>query len=78
MLKPVMRSSMRTLHNGVVEETFMYDVTYAPNDVVQIIHHGNRGTGWELCWQVRRITGGVCGEWKGKFASAEEAYQMAA
>lgn len=76
--KPMMRPILREMLNGVVGGTFMYEVSYSLVDKVQIIRHVNRGTDWQLCWQVRRITGGVCGEWTGKFASSEEAYQLAA
>ncbi len=68
-----MRSVMRKMENGVVRDTFMYEVDLPFDETIQIIHHGNRGTGYQYCWQVRRIKGGVCGEWAGKFASAEEA-----
>jgi len=70
-----MRSVMRKMENGVIGPTFMYAVNYSLNDKVQIIDHVNRGTDGHLCkcWQVRRITGGVCGKWTGKFDSAEEA-----
>lgn len=76
----MMRSVLRKMVNGVVGETFMYEVSYSPNVKLQIIHHVNRGTDGHLCWcwQVRRITGSVCGEWTGNFASAEEAYQLTA
>ena len=68
-----MRSVMRRMENGVVRDTFMYAVDLPGDETTQIIHHVNRGTGYQLCWQVRRITSGTCGQWIGMFASAEEA-----
>jgi hypothetical protein len=76
--KPPMRILMRKMFNGVVGGPFMHEVSYSLNEKSQIIEHKNRGTGRELCWQVRHITRGKCGPWLGKFASAVEAYQQAA
>ena len=76
--KPLMLPILREMLNGVMGDTFMYEVSYSRDEKAQIIRHVNRGTGWQRCWQVRRITGSVCGEWRGKFASSEEAYQLAA
>src|SRR5947209_17501312 len=55
--------------------TFGYSASLSPDVTIQIIDHVNRGTDGHLCrcWQVRRIKGGACGTWTGKFASAEEA-----
>ena len=69
----MLHSVMRKMENGVVGETFLYELELPFAQTIQIIHHGNRGTSWQLCWQVRRISRGVCGEWTGKFASAVEA-----
>jgi len=74
----MLRSVMRKMENGVVVDTFMYEVDLPFDVTIQIIHHANRGTGYQFCWQVRRITRGVCGEWAGKFKSAEEAALQAA
>lgn len=71
----MMRSVMRKMDNGVVGETFLYELELPYAEKIQIIHHVNRGTGWQLCWQERRISRGVCGEWTGKFESATEAAQ---
>jgi hypothetical protein len=68
-LRPVLRKTL----NDVVGDTFMYEADLPFAVTVQIIHHINRGTGWQLCWQLRRITLGVCGPWAGKFATAQEA-----
>jgi hypothetical protein len=70
-----LRSVMRKTENGVVGETFMYKLELPFAQTIQIIYHRNRGTDGRLCrcWQVRRISPGVCGEWTGKFASAMEA-----
>jgi len=69
----MLRSVMRTADNGVIGETFLYELDLPFAQTIQIIRHANRGTEWQLCWQVRSISRGVCGEWKGKFASAVEA-----
>jgi hypothetical protein len=69
----VLRSVMRTVENDIVGDTFMYECNLNAVEILQIIHHRNRGTAYQACWQVRRITRGVCGEWAGQFASAREA-----
>lgn len=71
----MMRSVMRKTDNGVVGEAFLYELDLPFAQTIQIVHHVNRGPGWQLCWcwQIRRISGGVRGEWTGKFASAMEA-----
>lgn len=78
--KPAMRPIMWKTNNGVRGDAFMHEVTYSINQKIQINHRVNRGTDGHLCkcWQVRRISGHLCGEWSGKFATAEEAYQLAA
>ena len=71
----MMRSVMRKTDNGVIGEIFLYELDLPFAQTIQIVHHVNRGPGWQLCWcwQIRCISGGVCGEWRGKFASAMEA-----
>jgi hypothetical protein len=71
MLRPVLRKT----EGDVVGETFMYETDLPFAVTVQILDHVNRGSDGHLCrcWQIRRITLGVCGPWTGKFTSAQEA-----
>lgn len=71
----MLRSVMRKMENGVVGETFLYELDLPFAQIVQICYHRNRGIDGQLCqcWQVRPISRGICGQWTGKFASAVEA-----
>jgi hypothetical protein len=71
----MLRSTMRKTDNYVVGDTFLYELALPFDQKIEIIHHVKRLPSWGLCrcWQVRRISGGVCGEWTGKFDSAQEA-----
>jgi hypothetical protein len=71
----MLRSVMRKTDNFVVGDTFVYELDLPFSEKIQIIDHVNRGIDGHLfrSWQVRRITAGVCGEWTGQFASAQEA-----
>jgi hypothetical protein len=70
-----LRSVMRKTNNGVVGETFLYELELPFAQTLQIVHHVKRVPRWQLCWcwQFRFISRGVCGEWTGKFDSAMEA-----
>jgi hypothetical protein len=70
-----LRSVMRETLNGIVGETFLYELDLPFAQTIQIVHHVKRVPGWGLCrcWQFRFILRGVCGEWTGKFDSAMEA-----
>lgn len=72
----ILRSVMRTIENGVLGtgHTFMYEASLSPDVTIEIIHHVTRVDGHLCqCWQFRRVNGGICGPWMGKFASAQEA-----
>ncbi len=70
-----LRSVMRKMNDGVVGETFLYELELPFAQTIQIVHHVKRVPGWQLCWcwQSRFISRGVCGEWTGKFDSAMKA-----